>query len=77
MTPEHVRERAPLVLDQRARERYLEDGFATLPADKAVDLYGPAGTVLPLHCRVVHGSAINHSSRMRPLFLNVYSAADH
>jgi hypothetical protein len=26
---------------------------------------------------VVHGSAINHSSRMRPLFLNVYSAADH
>ena len=49
---------------------------ATLPADKAVDLYGPAGTVVLLHCRVVHGSAINHSPRMRPLFLNVYSAAD-
>jgi len=49
---------------------------ATLPADKAVDLDGPAGTVVLLHCRVVHGSAINHSPRMRPLFLNVYSAAD-
>ena len=49
---------------------------ATLPADKAVDLCGPAGTVVLLHCRVVHGSAINHSPRMRPLFLNVYSAAD-
>jgi ectoine hydroxylase len=49
---------------------------ATLPTDKAVDLYGPAGTVVLLHCRVVHGSAINHSPRMRPLFLNVYAAAD-
>jgi ectoine hydroxylase len=29
-----------------------------------------------IDCRVVHGSAINHSSRVRPLFLNVYSSAD-
>jgi Phytanoyl-CoA dioxygenase (PhyH) len=49
---------------------------ATLPADKAVELCGPAGTVVLLHCRVVHGSAVNHSPRMRPLLLNVYSAAD-
>ena len=49
---------------------------ATLPADKAVDVCGPAGTVVLIHCRVVHGSAANHSSRMRPLLLNVYSAAD-
>jgi ectoine hydroxylase len=49
---------------------------ATLPTDKAIDLCGPAGTVVLLHCRVVHGSAANYSSRMRPLFLNVYSAAD-
>jgi ectoine hydroxylase-related dioxygenase (phytanoyl-CoA dioxygenase family) len=49
---------------------------ATLPADKAVDLCGPAGTVVLLHCRVVHGSAANYSPRMRPLLLNVYSAAD-
>jgi ectoine hydroxylase len=49
---------------------------ATLPAEKAVDLCGPAGTVVLLHCRVVHGSAANYSPRMRPLLLNVYAAAD-
>ena len=49
---------------------------ATLPADTAVELCGPAGTVVLLHCRVVHGSAANYSPRMRPLLLNVYSAAD-
>ena len=29
-----------------------------------------------LHCRVVHASAANYSSRMRPLLLNVYASAD-
>ena len=28
------------------------------------------------HCRVVHGSATNYSSRMRPLLLNVHASAD-
>jgi ectoine hydroxylase len=49
---------------------------ATLPTDKAVELCGPAGTVVLIHCRVVHGSAANYSSRMRPLLLYVYAAAD-
>jgi ectoine hydroxylase-related dioxygenase (phytanoyl-CoA dioxygenase family) len=49
---------------------------ATLPLDMAAELCGPAGTVALLHCRVVHGSAANYSSRMRPLLLNVYAAAD-
>ena len=49
---------------------------ATLDTKRAVDLCGPAGTVVLLHCCVVHGSATNHSTRMRPLLLNVYSAAD-
>jgi len=49
---------------------------ATLPTATAQDLCGPAGTVVLIHCRVVHGSAVNYSSRMRPLLLNVYSAAD-
>jgi ectoine hydroxylase-related dioxygenase (phytanoyl-CoA dioxygenase family) len=49
---------------------------ATLPTNRAVELCGPAGTVVVLHCRVVHGSAANYSSRMRPLLLNVYAAAD-
>src|SRR6185436_1711062 len=49
---------------------------ATLRTDTAVDCCGPAGTVVLLHCRVVHGSAANYSARMRPLLLNVYAAAD-
>jgi ectoine hydroxylase len=49
---------------------------ATLRTDTAVELGGPAGTVVLLDCRVVHGSAANHSPRMRPLLLNVYAAAD-
>jgi ectoine hydroxylase-related dioxygenase (phytanoyl-CoA dioxygenase family) len=49
---------------------------ATLPIAKAVELGGPAGTVVLLDCRVVHGSAVNHSARMRPLLLYVYAAAD-
>jgi hypothetical protein len=49
---------------------------ARLPIDTATELCGPAGTVVVLHCRVVHRSAVNYSSRMRPLLLNVYSAAD-
>ena len=31
MTPERVRRRPPLVLDQQARERSFEDGFLTVP----------------------------------------------
>ena len=53
-----------------------ERDAATLATDTAVDLCGPAGTVVLLHCRVVHGSAANDSPRMRPLLLNVYAAAD-
>jgi ectoine hydroxylase-related dioxygenase (phytanoyl-CoA dioxygenase family) len=49
---------------------------AALPIGTAVELCGPAGTVALLDCRVVHGSAVNHSPRMRPLLLNVYAAAD-
>jgi ectoine hydroxylase len=49
---------------------------ATLPVDTTVDLCGPAGTVVLLDCRLVHGSAANYSARMRPLLLNVYAAAD-
>ena len=51
-------------------------GKSLLPSDRAVEMCGPAGTVVLIHCRVVHGSAVNYSSRLRPLLLNVYSAAD-
>jgi ectoine hydroxylase len=48
----------------------------TLPTDRVAEMCGPAGTVVLIHCRVVHGSAANYSARLRPLLLNVYSAAD-
>ena len=53
-----------------------ERDAATLPGGTVTEMCGPAGTVVLIHCRVVHGSAANYSSRMRPLLLNVYSAAD-
>jgi ectoine hydroxylase len=37
---------------------------------------GPAGTVVLVNCRIVHGSVINTSKRNRPLLLAVYSSAD-
>jgi hypothetical protein len=49
---------------------------ATLPVDRLAEMCGPAGTVVLIHCRVVHGSAASSSTRLRPLLLNVYSAAD-
>jgi ectoine hydroxylase len=62
--------------DGRWTGALAERDVATLPVDKAIELCGPAGTVVLLHCRVVHGSGVNDSPRMRPLLLNVYAAAD-
>ena len=42
----------------------------------AVDLTGPAGTVIAINCRTVHGSLANLTDRARPLLLYVYSSAD-
>jgi ectoine hydroxylase-related dioxygenase (phytanoyl-CoA dioxygenase family) len=50
--------------------------LATVALDQAVEACGSAGTVVLIHCRVVHGSATNRSPRDRPLLLNVYSSAD-
>src|ERR1700694_4584376 len=47
---------------------------ATLPTDRVAEMCGPAGTVVLIHCRVVHASSVNNSARFRPLLLNVYSA---
>ena len=62
--------------DGRWTGALTERDVATLRTETAVDLCGPAGTIVLLHCRVVHGSAVNDSPRMRPLLLNVYAAAD-
>jgi ectoine hydroxylase len=49
---------------------------ASVPADQAVYLPGPAGSVTVHNCRILHCSARNESDLGRPLLLNVYSAAD-
>jgi ectoine hydroxylase-related dioxygenase (phytanoyl-CoA dioxygenase family) len=42
----------------------------------AADLTGPAGTVIAINCRTVHGSRANATNRVRPVALFVYSSAD-
>ena len=43
---------------------------------EAIDLTGPAGTVIAIHCRVIHGSRANFTQRVRALPLFVYASAD-
>lgn len=42
----------------------------------AEDLAGPAGTVIAINCRTVHGSRANFTGLVRPVALFVYSSAD-
>jgi ectoine hydroxylase len=44
--------------------------------DKANHLTGPAGSLVMLNCRTIHGSAPNLLDRSRPFLLLVYSSAD-
>ncbi|MBO0874749.1 MAG: phytanoyl-CoA dioxygenase family protein [Pseudonocardia sp.] len=84
-------DQAPLGVLPGSHERelfnlYDEDGVwagslseadaASVPADQAVYLPGPAGSVTVHNCRTLHCSAKNDSDLGRPLLLNVYSAAD-
>jgi len=56
---------------------YISDGdMRSLAMDTVVDATGPAGSVVALNCRVVHGSRVNNSSQPRSLLLFVYSSAD-
>ena len=56
--------------------RIPEETVAAYGADRVAALAGPAGSMILLNCRTIHGSRRNRSSRARPLLLNVYSAAD-
>ena len=49
---------------------------ANLPDRPIVPVEGEAGTVVFLHCLVLHGSLKNTSTRYRRSFLPAYSAAD-
>jgi ectoine hydroxylase-related dioxygenase (phytanoyl-CoA dioxygenase family) len=50
--------------------------IATVDMSRAEDLLGPAGTVIAINCRTVHGSRANLTERVRPLPLFIYSSAD-
>ena len=45
-------------------------------ASRARAAVGPAGMLVAINCRTIHGSGVNRSAHVRPLLLNVYSSAD-
>lgn len=53
-----------------------DDDMASVDLAAAEDLTGPAGTVIAIGCRTVHGSRANTTARVRPVALFVYSSAD-
>src|SRR5262249_37902333 len=53
-----------------------ETAHAAIDLAAAADLSGPAGTVVAINCRTVHGSRANLTDRVRPVALFVYSSAD-
>ncbi len=53
-----------------------DDEATAAGSARAVDMNGPAGTVIAIHCRVVHGSRANLTTRVRALPLFVYASAD-
>lgn len=69
-----------LFVQRDANDRWTgaisEGDLESAGLDRAVDLTGKAGTVIAIHCRVVHGSRANATSRVRALPLFVYASAD-
>ena len=47
-----------------------------VPVERAVDVTGPAGSVLITNCAVVHAAGRNQSPRRRPMAIAGYAAAD-
>ena len=53
-----------------------DDEISWLSEDMIDTPTGGPGTAILLNCRTLHGSAINRSTRSRPLLLQVFSSAD-
>ena len=53
-----------------------DEDTAKVDLDSGVASAGPAGTVVAINCRTIHGSQQNSSSKPRPMLLYVYSSAD-
>ena len=54
----------------------MDPELETAGYDRAVPLVGEAGSMTIHHARLVHGSALNSSSKPRRLLLHEYAAAD-
>jgi phytanoyl-CoA hydroxylase len=54
----------------------MDPELETAGYDRAVPLVGEAGSMTVHHARLVHGSALNTSSKPRRLLLHEYAAAD-
>jgi ectoine hydroxylase-related dioxygenase (phytanoyl-CoA dioxygenase family) len=56
---------------------YIADAdLERVAIDAADEVDGPAGSLIFLNCRTIHGSRPARASRARPMLLNVYSSAD-
>jgi ectoine hydroxylase-related dioxygenase (phytanoyl-CoA dioxygenase family) len=53
-----------------------DEDLRRVPLDTADELDGPAGSVIMLNCRTIHGSRPAVANKPRPMLLNVYSSAD-
>jgi ectoine hydroxylase len=53
-----------------------DEDLKRVPLDTADELDGPAGSVIMLNCRTIHGSRPAVADKARPMMLNVYSSAD-
>ena len=53
-----------------------EDDLGGAGLERAEDMLGGAGTVIAIHCRVLHASRANLTKRVRALPLFVFSSAD-
>jgi hypothetical protein len=53
-----------------------DDDLATLDVASAEDMVGPAGSIVAIHCRVVHASRANATQRVRAVPLFVFASAD-
>lgn len=62
--------------DRRWTGHLSAEDEAKAKLDSAVNLTGPAGTVIAINCRTIHASFANRTSRVRPLLLYIYSSAD-
>ncbi len=58
------------------RGSITDEDMARADASRARAAVGPAGMLVAINCRTIHGSGVNRSAHVRPLLLNVYSSAD-